>query len=250
MARAYLAWFLAERGEFAEAIACGREGVDIADMAHHAYTQSYAAWGLGMPYVVRGDLVEAARVLEKADSLCREWNLPLSSALVSGTLGLVRARSGRGHEGVALLREAVASYERTFGHGVWHSQNVIWLGEALMLSGQFDEARTIGAQALALTREGRHRVERALGAALAWRNRIARRRLWPCARLIAIREALDLADKLGMRPLVAHCHLALAKLSRRAGAEQEAKEHLAAATVRYRQMQMLGSLQDAEGVEA
>ena len=53
-----------------------------------------------------------------------------------------------------------------------------------------------------------------------------------------------------MRPLVAHCHLALAKLSRRAGAEQEAKEHLAAATAQYRRMQMLGSLQDVEAVEA
>lgn len=202
-----------------------------------------------MPYVVRGDLVEAARVLEKADSLCREWNFPLSSALVSGALGVVRARSGRGHEGVALLREAVASYERTFGHGVWHSQNVIWLGEALMLSGQFDEARTIGAQALALTREGRHRVSEPW--ALHLLGEIASRGD-DCGLRAAVcyREALDLADKLGMRPLVAHCHLALAKLSRRAGAEQEAKEHLAAATARYRQMQMHGSLQDVEGIDA
>ncbi len=249
MARAYLAWFLAERGEFAEAIACGREGVDIADMAHHAYTQSYTAWGLSMPYVVRGDLVEAARVLEKADSLCREWNFPLSSALVSGALGVVRARSGRGHEGVALLREAVASYERTFGHGVWHSQNVIWLGEALMLSGQFDEARTIGTQALALTREGKHRVSEPW--ALHLLGEIASRGD-DCGRGAAdcFHEALDLAGKLGMRPLVAHCHLALAKLSRQTGAAQEAKEHLAAATAQYRQMQMLGSLQDVEEVDA
>ena len=132
-----------------------------------------------MPHVVRGDLVEAARVLERADSLCREWNLPLISALVSGALGVVRARSGREAEGVALLREAVASYERTFGRGVWHSQNVIWLGEALLLAGRLDEARTIGRQALALTREGEAPRERALGAALARRNRLARRRLWP-----------------------------------------------------------------------
>ena len=205
--------------------------------------------GLGKPYVVRGDLVEAARVLEKADSLCREWNFPLSSALVSGALGVVRARSGSGHEGVALLREAVASYERTFGHGVWHSQNVIWLGEALMLSGQFDEAQTIGEQALALTREGRHRVSEPW--ALHLLGEIASRGD-DCGLGAAdyFRKALDLADKLGMRPLVAHCHLALAKLSRRAGAEQEAKEHLAAATAQYRRMQMLGSLQEVEGVEA
>jgi class 3 adenylate cyclase len=42
---------------------------------------------LACPTSCAGDLVEAARVLEKADSLCREWNFPLSSALVSGALG-------------------------------------------------------------------------------------------------------------------------------------------------------------------
>ena len=118
-----------------------------------------------------------------------------------------------------------------------------------MLSGQFDEARTIGTQALALTREGRHRVSEPW--ALHLLGEIASRGD-DCGLGAAdcFREALDLADKLGMRPLVAHCHLALAKLSRRAGAEQEAKEHLAAATVRYRQLQMNGSLQDAEGIDA
>ena len=216
IARSYLAWFLAERGEFAEAVACGKEGVDIADAAHHAYTQSYASWGLAMPHVVRGDLVEAARVLERADGLCREWNLPLISALVSGALGIARARSGREAEGVANLQEAVESHERTFGRGVWHSRNVVWLAEALLLAGRPDDARPVALHALALTREGRHRVNEPW--ALHLQGEIAsrgddRRHAEDCHR-----EALALADGLGMRPLVAHCHLALGKLFRRAGA--------------------------------
>jgi tetratricopeptide (TPR) repeat protein len=50
------------------------------------------------------------------------------------------------------------------------------------------------------------------------------------------REALTLATELGMRPLVAHCHLGLGKLYRRTGRREQAREHLATATMMYREM--------------
>ena len=52
------------------------------------------------------------------------------------------------------------------------------------------------------------------------------------------REALALADELGMRPLAAHCHLGLGKLSQSTGALEQAQAHLAAATTLYRDMGM------------
>jgi hypothetical protein len=52
------------------------------------------------------------------------------------------------------------------------------------------------------------------------------------------RKAQTLADDLGMRPLVAHCHLGLAKLYRRTGRRQEVQEHLTTATTMYREMDM------------
>ena len=52
------------------------------------------------------------------------------------------------------------------------------------------------------------------------------------------REALALAEPRGMRPLVAHCHLGLGKLYRRTGKQQQAQEHLSAATAMYREMEM------------
>jgi hypothetical protein len=60
------------------------------------------------------------------------------------------------------------------------------------------------------------------------------------------REAMALADDLGMRPLVAHCHLGLSKLYRRTGNRQEAQEHLATATTMYREMDMRFWLEQAE----
>jgi hypothetical protein len=52
------------------------------------------------------------------------------------------------------------------------------------------------------------------------------------------RAAMALAAELGMRPLVAHCHLGLGKLYRRTGNRQQAKEHLTTATTMYREMDM------------
>jgi hypothetical protein len=39
-----------------------------------------------------------------------------------------------------------------------------------------------------------------------------------------------------MRPLVAHCHLGLGKLSRRTGKRARAQEHIATAATMYRDM--------------
>ena len=48
-----------------------------------------------------------------------------------------------------------------------------------------------------------------------------------------------------MRPLTAHCHLGLGKLYWRTGKRQEAQEHLTAATVMYRKMDMQFWLEQA-----
>ena len=60
------------------------------------------------------------------------------------------------------------------------------------------------------------------------------------------REAITLGAELGMRPLVAHCHLGLGKLYRRMDKREEAKEHLATATTMYRDMDMRFWLEKAE----
>ena len=64
------------------------------------------------------------------------------------------------------------------------------------------------------------------------------------------REALVLATELGMRPLVAHCHLGLGKLYRRTGDGAKAEEHLTTARAMYREMDMGFYLAQAEAAGA
>ena len=60
------------------------------------------------------------------------------------------------------------------------------------------------------------------------------------------REALGLAQRLGMRPLIAHCHRGLGKLYNRTDKREQAQEHLATATTMYREMGMTYWLEKAE----
>jgi len=59
-------------------------------------------------------------------------------------------------------------------------------------------------------------------------------------------QGLALAAELGMRPLVAHCHLGLGKLYQRTDKREQAREHLATATAMYRDMGMTYWLEKAE----
>jgi hypothetical protein len=57
---------------------------------------------------------------------------------------------------------------------------------------------------------------------------------------------VTLAEELGMRPLLAHCHLGLGKLYQRIGSREQAHEHLTTATTMYREMDMGFWLEKAE----
>ena len=60
------------------------------------------------------------------------------------------------------------------------------------------------------------------------------------------RQALALAEPLGLLPLVAHCHFGLGKLYRRTGKREQAQEHVTTATAMYREMDMQFWLAKAE----
>ena len=63
-------------------------------------------------------------------------------------------------------------------------------------------------------------------------------------------SALALAAELGMRPLVAHCHLGLGELDCRTGDGARAQEHLTTAATMYGEMGMTFWLKKAEAALA
>jgi tetratricopeptide (TPR) repeat protein len=161
------------------------------------------------------------------------------------SLGHLYAWSGRVAEGLAVLTQARDAVE-SIGLRSYHSLVLIQLGETYLLADRPEEALGIARGGLALAREHRQRGYEAWGLHLF--GAIAAHRDPPDAETAEehYREALALAGELGMRPLVAHCHLGLGKLYRRTGKREQAQEHLTAATTMYREMDMRFWLEKAE----
>ena len=119
-----------------------------------------------------------------------------------------------------------------------------------MLAGRLEEAQALAERTLALTRERQERGNQAY--ALRLLGEIAARREPPDVESAKIhyRQALALADELGMRPLLAHCHRGLGMLYAATGQQEQARTELAAASEMYRAMDMTFWLPQTEGALA
>ena len=200
LSRAYLARALAERGVFDEGDAHGHEAIRIAEALDHPFSLIWACLGLAYLNSVRGELSQAARLLERAVALCREWNITLLTPIAMASLGHVYAWSGRIEEGISWLQQALTAYESA-GIGYFHSLSVVQLGEAYLLADQVEDARACADRAVRLARERGERGHEAW--ALRLLGEIASHHDRPD---VATAEAhygaaMALAYELGMRPL-------------------------------------------------
>ena len=152
MARAYLAWLYADRGEFEAALAQGYDGVRLGEAFDHPYSQIIACWGPAYLHTSRRELSQALAFNERALALARDWDLPIHTSTAMGFLGHVYTLSGRIADGLALLEDAVRLHELV-GFAYYHSLIVAYLAEAYLLAGRLDEARACGDKALKLARE-------------------------------------------------------------------------------------------------
>lgn len=206
--RAFLAWALAELGEFAEAIAAAEESTRIGEAARQPYSVAVADYTLGRSYLRQGDLARAIAILEAGWERSKAADLPANSDHLAGILGYAYALAGRAGKGLPLLELAVREAESTSRH--FHSLSVVWLGEAQLLAGRPEVARRLGEHGLRLSSERHERGNEAY--ALRLLGETAARERTDGTGEPFLSRALTLAEELGMRPLAAHCHLALAAL--------------------------------------
>jgi predicted ATPase len=246
--RAYLAWCYAELGAFAEGRAFGDEGLQIAEAGDHPHSRIRASWGMGLLSLRQGDLSRALLLLERAMSLCQDAN-PALFPEMAAPLGAAYTLAGRAADAVPLLTQAI---EQTMAIDIVGYETFcrLSLGEAHLLAGRLEEAHALAERALTLARAHQERGHQAY--ALRLLGDIAVRREPPeIAQAEAhYRQALALAEELGMRPLVAHCHHGLGTLYAKTGEREQARAALATSIALYRAMDMTFWLPETEAALA
>ena len=249
LSRAWLARCLAELGAFPEGIAHGEEAVRIAEAVDHPNSLIHAYLGVGFLSLRQRDLSRAIPVLERCLDLCRVYNILLWFPETAAALGCAYACAGRVAEALPLLEQAE---QRGAAMGTMGGQSlrVGYVSEAYLLAGRMQEAVQLAGRALDLARAHKERGHEAW--ALRLLGEIAAHQDPPEIEPAAhhYRQALALAEELGMRPLVAHCHLGLGTLYAKTGQREQARAELSTAIEMYRAMEMTFWLPQAEAALA
>jgi class 3 adenylate cyclase/tetratricopeptide (TPR) repeat protein len=236
--RAWLVMSLAELGRFADATAHAAEASRLAEPTNHAFTMGMVSWAAGTLHAIRGEWTKASSSIEQGIAVLRSANVALVLPTVVALSAWVLAQLGNGSLALSRVREGEALTERhvaggIVGHCGWEYQA---LGRASLLLGRLDEAKRLAERAVEsspLQQGFAAHAWHVLGDIAAHPDR------FDAARGQAhYRQALALAESRGMRPLVAHCHLGLGRLDRRAALREPAREHLVTAARMYRDMGM------------
>jgi tetratricopeptide (TPR) repeat protein len=245
--QAWLARTLSALGAFAEGLRHGEEALRLATLTGGGPAPIIAHGCLAPLYLAQGDLEHAIRVGDQGLALCRASGDRAVLRTIAASLGSAYALQGRLTEGRALLEEAISESIHT---GVRHSYAYAQLSEVYRLAGRGDEAWQHAYQALDLAQQQKERGNEAL--ALHQLGVVHAHTDPPNVEEAetAYHQALTLAEELGMRPLVAHCHLGLGRLYGQTGRGEQSRAALATAIDLYRAMDMAFWLPEAEAALA
>jgi tetratricopeptide (TPR) repeat protein len=247
--RAWLARTLGTLGAFAEGRRHGEEALRLATLEGRGATSIVAHTSLGELYLTQGDVEHAIRVLDQGLALCRTSGHRTNWRPIAASLGYASALLGRLAEGRALLEEAISESLR-MGALLNQAYRVAKLSEVCRLAGRGEGAWQHARHALDLARQHKERANEALA---LYQLGVVHAHADPpdvAQAEASYRQALALADELGMRPLQAHCHRGLGTLYATTGQAEQGQAALSTAIAMYQSMDMTFWLPETEAALA
>jgi tetratricopeptide (TPR) repeat protein len=247
--RAWLVRCLAELGAFPKGIAHAEEAVRIAEAVDQPFSLVHAYLSVGFLSLRTRDLARAIPMLERCPELCRVYNILSWFPETAAALGCAYACAARIAEALPLLEEAE---QRGAAMGTMGGQSLRlgYVSEAYLLAGRMQEAAQLAGCALDLARAHKERGHEAWALRLLGEIAAHQAPLEIEPAEAHYRQALTLADELGMRPLVAHCHLGLGTLYAKTGQRQQDRAELSTTIEMYRAMAMTFWLPQVEAALA
>lgn len=210
LSRAFLGWFLTDRGSFSEAAEVLGAAHGIAEAAAQPYSRIVAKAGLGLHALRRGAAIEATEVLRAARDICRGEALFAMDPAVTGWLAQAFVRCGDAKAAIAAATDSIDN--RLYRHaarGTW-AYLFCGLAEAMAFDGQLAEAVAASDRSIDVARESNEPI------ALAY-SHLSRAQILETGRVAAAADAyfsaMVLASRHGLRFVDAEARAGLARLA-------------------------------------
>jgi len=233
----YLLHSCAEAGAFREAVQDAGVMMPRGETAGNPLTIALLCVGIGYMHVRRGAAAQAIPVLERSLKSCQTYSIDIMMPWTASCLGLAYALAGRHEAGIEHAQEAVRC-AATLGITRFQPLRLTCLANAYLLAGRREEAHATAQEGLELAQRYHEQGPEAWSLYLLAASDFGSDTNNEEHLQRAYGNALALAEELGMRPLVAHCHLGLGQLGARNGGTVKAREHLERALAMYREMDM------------
>ncbi len=224
IARSWMVWALAERGEFKQAQVLGNEALAIAKKVNHPFNIAHIYYDLGYFYYLKGESAKAVQTLEQARDIINEWGLTYLSPFITGFLGYAYALNGDSTKAVNILKKALAAYQ-SIGLGLFRSLVQVYMGKALLLDGQIEQAFEQCDRALALARKRHEQGHQAYALHVLGEITAHPDFLNKDLAVNYFNEALEIAKTFDMRPLQAECYKSLSAYYHNENNLQKAEEY-------------------------
>jgi DNA-binding SARP family transcriptional activator len=198
----FLAQSLAESGDFDDALVHAANALALSERLESSWDTVRACFSAGAVHMRRGDFATGIRVLRHGVELARMRDLPMGTRVLTPLLAAGLAREGKSAEALSVLAPIAAAPLLPYC--------LNFVAEGFFLAGRSDEAAGVAARALARSTENNEQGVRAWA---LWLLGLTGVRASPRTDTSHFQQALELAQEHDMRPLAAHCHMAMGNFS-------------------------------------
>ncbi|WP_299637423.1 adenylate/guanylate cyclase domain-containing protein [uncultured Ruegeria sp.] len=224
IARSWLVWSYAERGEFEHSSHHAEQAVALADLQDNPFNRAHIGYDIGYFQIVRGDIAAALETLGNASSIIDTWGLTYLSPFTNGFFGFAEILAGEVEKGLARLEQACHLYD-DIGLGLFKSLVFAQLAFGYLKAGRIEDASQRIDRALDIARSRGERGHEAFGLLVMGEilsnsgvgEEFDAMKCFECA--------LEISNELEMRPLAEQCKSGLNKIKSGWG-QNDSGDHL------------------------
>jgi DNA-binding winged helix-turn-helix (wHTH) protein/tetratricopeptide (TPR) repeat protein len=245
MSRAFLSWYLLEKGQFERA----REHIDLGRKTVNAARQPYSHIFLdaaeGLFHLRRGYPEHAVPILEPTVELCRRSYTSETVCPAASFLSMALVKLGRPAEALSIAEALLGRGAHLRGARYFSFFLFKAIAEAKAAVGPVESAMAWADKAVDVTQRANEFVQ----IAHAFKCRGDLRLLLPTSiskGIDDLEQARDLASRHGLAPLVSECDLSLARACRAMGRDQQAQKLALEAADGFRALDLERQLVQAE----